>query len=164
MTYTEFEADLFTAPGNAVLAHCISQDLKMGAGIAAAIVARYGHGLRDEIVKNSESRRVDGTDKIRRQVWVGDAVRTPQKDYVLYNLITKKQYFDKPTHDSLNLTLICLRESMLANDETLLAIPRIAAGIDKLSWAKVQRQLYDVFYGMSIDVQMYHRAGDRYTP
>ncbi len=36
------EADLFTAPENVSLAHCVAEDMRMGAGIVTQFVAKFG--------------------------------------------------------------------------------------------------------------------------
>jgi hypothetical protein len=93
--------DLFAEPDANCLAHCISEDCRMGAGIAAQFAARFGaHDYR---------RRTKALEKSVGEIAV---LASPDAKRVIYNLITKKHYYDKPTLATLVQTLgecLCLQ-------------------------------------------------------
>ncbi|XP_053658032.1 ADP-ribose glycohydrolase OARD1-like [Anopheles marshallii] len=126
----EIEGDLFSAPKDHSLAHCVAADLKMGAGIAVRFKQLYGK--LDEL--KAQNVGVGG---------VATLADGPQR-YVYY-LITKKTYNLKPTYDDLTKSLQAMREHMANNGVEKLAIPRIGCGIDGLEWNKVKEILNRVF-------------------
>ena len=104
MAYAEVTGSLFDAPTTSTIAHCVSQGLKMGAGIAREFIARYGERMRTEILTNARQHPLpNNPEKTRRQGVVGEAIRTPQKDFVVYNLITKEHYYGKPNYVCVNV-------------------------------------------------------------
>ncbi|XP_050071236.1 ADP-ribose glycohydrolase OARD1-like [Anopheles maculipalpis] len=126
----EIEGDLFSAPKDHSLAHCVAADLKMGAGIAVRFKQLYGK-----------------VDELKAQnVGVGGvAVLADGPQRYVYYLITKKTYNLKPTYDDLTKSLHAMKEHMSANGVGKLAIPRIGCGIDGLEWDKVKDILNNVF-------------------
>jgi hypothetical protein len=98
--------------------HCVSQDMSMGAGIALKFKQRFGCV--------SQLRAASGV--------VGQAVVLPVNGYYVFYLITKSKYFEKPTYDTLRLTLIAMRDFMLLNGSRTLVMPRIGCGLDRLTW------------------------------
>ena len=81
MKYTEIKGDLFKVSGDYVLAHCISSDAKMGAGIAVQFKKRF-----------------DLTNTTRLGNTEGLPVGTAFMEGRVINLITKQRYFHKPTY------------------------------------------------------------------
>uniref|UniRef100_A0A182NRH1 Macro domain-containing protein n=1 Tax=Anopheles dirus TaxID=7168 RepID=A0A182NRH1_9DIPT len=126
----EIEGDLFAAPKDHSLAHCVAADLKMGAGIAVRIKQQYGK-----------------VEELRAQnVGVGGvAVLADGSQRYIYYLITKKTYNLKPTYDDLTRSLEAMKTHMASNGVGKLAIPRIGCGIDGLEWGKVKEILNKVF-------------------
>lgn len=120
-TLTEIKGDLFTSSDS--LAHCVSQDLNMGAGIALNFAYRYG-----------------GQSILRQQNKVPSQVAFLQQgDRFIYYLITKEKYWHKPTYETLRL---CLRELFrLCSEHNVhkLSLPRIGCGLDRLEWNQVKR-------------------------
>lgn len=43
LKFSMVRGDLFSCPGSASLAHCVSADMRMGKGIAVEFKKRYGH-------------------------------------------------------------------------------------------------------------------------
>lgn len=93
----EVEGDLFSAPKDYSLAHCVAADLGMGAGIAVKFKQIYGQ-----------------LDKLRTQnaQTGGVAVLKDNKRFIYY-LVTKDQSWNKPTYDSLRSSLNAMREHMV---------------------------------------------------
>ena len=137
-----YNQDLFSVPQGYYLAHCISADFALGAGIAKQFVALYNmreklkafYPIREGNVYNPEN--------------VGQALLVDN----VFNLVTKKRAFNKPTYDSLYATLIDMRNQCEERMITRLAIPQIGCGLDRLQWSRVKEMLDEVFDGTNIDI------------
>ena len=68
------------------------------------------------------------------------------------DLVTKKSFDHKTTYQDLWNSLIQLRDQMLTQDLQHLAIPKIACGLDKLSWRVVRSMLEEIFRSSGIDI------------
>ncbi|MFE8701108.1 macro domain-containing protein [Cytobacillus sp. FJAT-54145] len=138
MKYTEQKQDLFTVSRDYTLAHCISTDCKMGAGIAKT--------FRDLYPK---------IPKVLLALYpkIGQAVcyRTSSGQRI-YHLITKRLYWEKPTYESLRATLLDLKKQMVNRGEGKLAIPQIGCGLDRLEWNQVSIMIQDIFQDTDIDI------------
>ena len=91
----EIVKDLFDVSSDYYLAHCISSDLKMGAGIALPMQNKYR--IREDILSrpmNLSHPTVVLTGKV-------------------FNLITKANYYDKPTYDNLFSSLVKMKNISL---------------------------------------------------
>ena len=145
MNYTEEKRDLFTVPDNYVLAHCISSDFAMGAGIAKRFTAI---GVKERLV---------GT---WPQKWDGKGYMIPVglKDKIVLNLVTKERYWMKPTYQTIRESLEEVKSWLLSENkvpwmpELSLAMPKIGCGLDKLSWDKVSQIIKEVFRDTNINI------------
>lgn len=131
--------DLLEAPAHCVLAHCISADLKMGAGVALTIQERYQQ--RQDIMERPHE--------------VGSAVWTARGRRVVH-LVTKDHFRDQPDLASLELCLHNLREELLARCCYHLAIPEIGCGRDGLCLPDVLHLVREMLECDGIVVTMYH--------
>ena len=94
---TEVEGDLFSAPKEYSLAHCVAADLGMGAGIAVKFKQTYGQ-----------------LDTLHAQnVQTGGVAVLKDNERFIYYLVTKPQSWDKPTYESLRSSLNAMREHMV---------------------------------------------------
>lgn len=134
MIYFEIKKDLFRMSGDYYLAHCISSDLAMGAGIAVQFEKRFN--LQHEI------------HKVRKNNLFPDCVLTGR----VFNLITKNRYWGKPTYKDLTDALIKMRSIADKEGITKIAMPKIGSGLDKLNWLQVQTIILDVFKDMDIEI------------
>lgn len=143
MIYTEKSGDLFSASQEYYLAHCISGDYALGAGIAKIFNKVYD--MKVKLLKNYpiEDGMVYGH--------VGEALLIDN----VFNLVTKARYFHKPTYDSLHATLIEMKKQCEELGISKLAMPRIGSGLDKLDWVKVEDMIKDVFGDMDIEIVVY---------
>lgn len=132
MIIHEKPGDLFSVEGSFLLAHCISADAKMGAGIARRFVREFPAlaGLR------GKSLVVGGVYPVGR----------------VLNLVTKPKYFDKPTYRSLGLCLDAMAAHCRELGVTKLAIPRIGCGLDRLCWIKVRPMIEERFKDLPIEI------------
>lgn len=140
MTINEINGDLFRVPQGYYLAHCISGDYALGAGIAKKFDAEYNMRFklfRDYAIPDGE-----------KSANVGRALLIDN----VFNLVTKERCFHKPTYDILYDTLVDMREQCEDFDITRLAMPLIGCGLDKLEWDKVKDVIEDVFENTNIEI------------
>lgn len=142
MKYQEIYCDLFDFEGKRDLVHCISADYKMGAGIAKEFTKR---GVKDRL--NTE---------YPFHIWNGHGYATSisEKDnHIVWNLITKKNYWDKPTYQSLVEALEDMKSKIITNDlSRQLAMPKIGCGLDRLKWDAVQPIIETIFDDTDFDI------------
>lgn len=136
MTITIEKKDLFTMPRGYYLAHCISSDFALGAGIAQTFDKIYDMRTKlfdfysDYCFTGGESLRVDD----------------------VLNLVTKEKYYHKPTYHTLRQALEDAKEDCLALHINKLAMPRIGCGLDRLEWNKVYEIICETFEDMDIKI------------
>ena len=135
MIIKEEQRDLFLVPHGYYFAHCISGDFALGAGIAVKFNELYNmrkklKGLYDHTITDNCAILIDN----------------------VFNLVTKRRVFHKPTYESLREAL----EDMIETIETLeiekIAIPRIGSGLDKLSWDRVKEIIEEVFDEIDVEI------------
>ena len=143
MVYKEEKMNLFEAPEDYALVHCISADFALGAGIAKQFQLKYK--TRDEL-------------KTRRPQYSwrgGDCIGTGNKDTrIVFNLVTKKNYWDKPEYKDLEDSLTELLEICEVGGYRKLAMPLIECGLDKLDWSIVQSMIKKVFEFANIEIMV----------
>ena len=136
--YSERKQDLFTMGKQYVLAHCVSTDCALGAGIALE--------FRKRIPEMPDSLKVLNPD-------VGDAIRYDTRGgRVVVNLFTKERAFHKPTLESLTASLISFRSVIREQGYTHVAIPEIGCGLDKLKWFEVRDRIQEVFKDDELEI------------
>ena len=136
MTITTEKRDLFTMPQGYYLAHCISADFTLGAGIAKVFDSVYN--MRFKLFRNYDNYEYDG----------GDALLVDN----VFNLVTKRKCWHKPTYESLRESLEMMKEQLDFIGANKLAMPRIASGLDRLEWSKVYEIICEVFDDMDIEI------------
>ena len=136
MTITTEKRDLFTIPQGYYLAHCISADFALGAGIAKTFDSVYN--MRFKLFRNYPKYEYHG----------GDALLVDN----VFNLVTKKKCWYKPTYDSLRESLKMMKEYLDFIGANKLAIPMLGCGLDKMQWTQVESILRDVFADTDVDI------------
>lgn len=135
MKYEEVHRDLFTVDKDYYLAHCISSDAKMGAGIAVEFRLRFGlSSLQKEAQTHPFS--------------VGTCVLKGRT----LNLITKKVYYGKPTSQTFKAAVIDMVRVAKENGIQKIAMPQIGAGLDRLSWAENREVIKEAFQETDIEI------------
>jgi hypothetical protein len=140
MVIKEEVMDLFTVPQGYYLAHCISGDYALGAGIAKQFVENYN--MRFKLHKNFP---IPDGEKFAN---VGQALLVDN----VFNLVTKARVFHKPTYESLYDTLLDMRVQCENLDISRLAIPLLGCGLDRLNWEQVKDIIEDVFDSTDIEI------------
>lgn len=143
MTINYKQEDLFAI--NSVYAHCISRDYKMMKGIALQFNHKFDMknklkklALEDPSVKEMKSVPVDG----------------------IFNLITKNYYYQKPTIESLKISLLQMKEQL--GDTKYIRMPLIGCGLDKLVWKDVEKTLREVFGDLDLTIDVCYLEKERW--
>ncbi|XP_055993274.1 ADP-ribose glycohydrolase OARD1 isoform X2 [Sorex fumeus] len=102
------KGDLFACPQTDSLAHCISEDCRMGAGIAVLFKKKFG-GVQDLISQQKKT---------------GEVAVLKRDGRYIYYLITKKRASHKPTYENLQKSLEAMKSHCLKNGVTDLSMPR----------------------------------------
>lgn len=140
MRYKAIRHDLFSLPSDYVLAHCISQDAKMGAGIARTIRDKW------DIYHVAELGRMKVLD-------VGTSLL--QQDggpYPVFHMITKEKYWHKPTRDNFNKALKDMSEQVKRKGIKKLGMPLIGSGLDQLDWNETDKVIRETFKHIPVDI------------
>jgi O-acetyl-ADP-ribose deacetylase (regulator of RNase III) len=117
----EIRGDLFSSSD--ALAHCVSRDFSMSAGIALTFLKTFG-----------------GKEELKEQnVDIGEVAYLHKNGRYIYYLVTKENYWGKPTYESIRKSLKNLFSLCLTHNVTSLSIPRLGCGLDKLQWSKVKQ-------------------------
>lgn len=135
MILKEEKRNLFTVDDKYYLAHCISSDCAMGAGIAVQFQKKFN--LRGKLLKYDENIRKHPTCILEGKV---------------FNLITKEKYWHKPTYNSLYSSLNIMKTIAKSNNIKYIAMPKIGSGLDRLQWGKVREMIEDIFNDSDIEI------------
>ena len=142
MTLTETQMDLFDVPQGYYLAHCISGDYALGAGIASKFDEVYN--MRYKLHRDYAIPEGKKSANVGRALLIDN----------VFNLVTKSRCFEKPTYDSLYDTLIDMREQCENFDIEKLAMPKIGCGLDKMEWERVKDIIETVFENTDIEIMI----------
>lgn len=140
MKITEVTGDLFNVPQGYYLAHCISGDYALGAGIAKTFDEVY-----DMRFKLHKFYPIPDGEKFAN---VGEALLVDN----VFNLVTKARCFHKPTYETLYSTLCDMHDKCIDLSVKKVAIPTLGCGLDRLHWDKVYEVIEDVFTDTDIEI------------
>lgn len=143
MTCEGIIGNLFDCPKEYYLAHCISGDYALGAGIAKEFNRRY-----DMRTKLKELYPVEENHYSK---YIGYALLVDN----VFNLVTKERYWHKPTKDSMRNALVGMMEICKEYGIKKLAMPKIGAGLDKMPWNTTFKMISDIFCDTDIDIVIY---------
>ncbi|KAK6477805.1 Fc receptor-like protein 5 [Huso huso] len=132
----QMRGDLFTCPRSEALAHCISEDCQIGAGIATLVREKFS-GVQDLL---SQKRKA------------GECVVLNQGNRFVYYLVTKGKSHQKPSCGSLWKSLEAMRNHCIAKGVTSVSMPRTGCGLDHLEWKRVLGIIKDVFKDTDIHI------------
>ena len=143
MNYHEERRDLFGTDKGYTLAHCISADFALEAGIAAAFSRM---GVKAELLKNYPMGKWNGN---------GYCLHTSAGmgfHRGVLNLVTKHFYYHKPTLDTVRQALYDMKAQCIGNGIRAVAMPKIASGLDRLNWNQVSAIIQEVFADTDIEI------------
>ena len=147
MIYKEEVRDLFSVSEDYYLAHCISADFALGKGIAVEFNKRFD-------MKNKLIDRFDGD---VTHAWDGNinegypSGACFKVDRVL-NLVTKRNYWNKPTYRTLTESLVCMLDICKEYNIKKVAMPLIGCGLDRLQWDRVYDIITTIFKDVDIEI------------
>jgi len=124
------------------LAHCVSRDLKMGAGIAKLFRAKFG--------------RIQDLEKAKADIGEVAVLQLAPGDKFTYNLVTKAKFWHKPTYEHLRMSLVAMKKHAIEHSVKHIAMPKIGCGLDKLDWNAVRTLIKNVFLDSDIKISVYH--------
>lgn len=133
--------DLFSSTNEYAIAHCISSDFALGAGIALDFNRKFNSKM---FLNNVNS-----------QGKFPNCIRQRNSGKTIYHLVTKSKYWHKPTYGSLRESLTMMKKNMLLNNETKLAIPKLGCGLDGLDWKLVRGIIEEIFKDTDIEILVY---------
>ena len=136
MTIKFENRDLFTVPQGYYLAHCISADFALGAGIAKTFDEVYH--MRFKLFRAYDNYIYEG----------GDALLIDN----VFNLVTKPKCYHKPRYEAVREALEEMKFIMEINATTKLAMPKIATGLDRLNWDEVYDIICEVFEDTDVEI------------
>lgn len=141
MTFTEQEQDIFELSNkdNYYFVQCISSDFKMGKGIALEFNKVFN--CKNELVKEFKNFK-----------WENKGRCIKVKNSIVFHLVTKNRYWDKPTYRTLKESLIELKTLCIEQGVKKLAMPKIGCGLDKLQWNTVKENIVKIFNDTDIEI------------
>lgn len=137
MNLTIKKTNLFSVTDEYYLAHCISADYALGAGIAVEFQKRFH--LKEKLLS-------EGSGMFPDCVLIGR----------VFNLVTKNKYWNKPSYESLRRTLDMMKMTCLENGISKIAMPKIGCGLDRLMWAQVKEDIEKTFEDTDIEILVCH--------
>lgn len=136
MKYNEQKGDLFQLDNDKYFyAHCISADYELGAGIAVAFQKKFH--LKQDL----------------KEFGSGTYPELLIINHVM-NLVTKKNYWNKPTYESITKCIQDMRDFCKNVGIKYLAMPKIGCGLDRLSWPKVREIIQREFKDLDIEIEV----------
>lgn len=142
MIYKEEVRDLFSVPEDYYLAHCISADFGMGAGIVVEFNKRF------DMKHKLQTKYPDYINEWHHMRKYADCILEGR----VLNLVTKERYFHKPTYKSMHGALELMKVVCRWNNIIKVAMPIIGCGLDRLEWLKVSEIIQEVFDNTDIEI------------
>ena len=141
MVYREEKRDLLTVPQGYMIAHCISADFALGAGVAKQIDAAFNMREMLNLMWGKIS-DMDGK-------WTSPCCLPCAN---VFNLVTKDKYFHKPTLNSLEISLREMKDYAVEMGVKKIAMPQIGCGLDRLNWSDVAVLIKEIFEDTDIEI------------
>lgn len=136
MKLKEVQQDLFSLGNEYYLVYCVSNDFMLGAGIAKEFERRFN--LRVELYKINHNKPFSN----------GYCCLVGR----VFNLVTKDKFYQKPTYETLRVSLEDLKKQVIALDIKKIGMPLIGCGLDRLNWNIVKRLITNVFQTIDIEI------------
>lgn len=140
MKITEITGDITQKLDEGYVAHCVSGDYTLGAGLAKFFDKEKN--MRFELFKAYPIPAGKKYANVGKALLIGN----------VFNLVNKPTYKDKASYD----VLWCCLDDMQKQCEELgiktLIMPRIACGRDKMNWDNVREMIEVTFEEMDIEI------------
>lgn len=115
---------------HSALAHCITADYSLGAGLALAVDEKYE--IKDEL------------NQIGKHIYP-DCIKIVRPNKIIYNLVDKEDRWNDPTIEDLEVCLMQLKEKIIEDKIESISIPKIGCGRDHLEWSAVKPLIEKIF-------------------
>jgi len=135
--FVEMKGDLFESKDS--LVHCVSEEFAMSKGIALGFKERFG-GKDELLAQNVKS---------------GGVAFLKREDRVIYYMVTKRCYWQKPSYDNVWKSLLRLSQLCEEHGVQRLSMPIIACGLDRLRWRSVKEMIHRAFEKQNIKISVY---------
>ena len=145
MRYLEIVSDLFNVDPSYHLAHCISADFALGAGIAVQFDKRFD--MKDKLKRFYPNYMSYYNAQASKGI-LGSCIIEGR----VLNLVTKRNYWNKPTYKSLEDALRDMKGICKTHKIRKIAMPLIGCGLDRLEWYKVSEIIKKVFSDADIEI------------
>lgn len=143
MILNEKQGNLFELNKKYALAHCISQDCAMGAGIAVQFNKTF-KGMKNYCIRVIK----------QNNLTFPCVLPYCDNDRTIFNLVTKKAYYGKPTYITITKCIHEMATMCKQYNIKYLAIPKLGCGLDRLQWSKVREIIKEEFKDMDIEIEV----------
>jgi O-acetyl-ADP-ribose deacetylase (regulator of RNase III) len=143
MIWNEKKGNLFELDKKYSLAHCISEDCAMGAGIAVAFDKEF-RGMKNYCKRVLKENNLS----------FPCVIPFSDNDRTIFNMVTKKVYYGKPTYITITKCIEEMADMCHKHEIKYLAIPKIGCGLDRLQWGKVREIIQDKFKDLDIEIEV----------
>ena len=150
MKLIEVNGDLFSEPytkGEDIYVHCVSSDFALGAGIAKIFREKFPIFVerKQEMIRKFPKAKLSGLFSVA------------SNGYIIVNLVTKKNYWDKPTYETMETSLRSLRQYLMQRTHIKrVLMPRIGCGLDKLEWSRVRVMIENILENVDVEVKVFY--------
>ena len=150
MKLIEVNGDLFSesyVKGEDIYVHCISSDFALGAGIAKIFREKFPIFVerKQEMIRKFPKAKLSGLFSVA------------SNGYIIVNLVTKKNYWDKPTYETMETSLRSLRQYLMQRPHIKrVLMPRIGCGLDKLEWSRVRVMIENILENVDVEVKVFY--------
>jgi len=140
MSLREETRNIFTLPSKYYLAHAISADYELGAGIAKEFDQRFN-------LKAKLNAEYDHETEFPDCILIDN----------IFNLVTKLKYHQKPSYLTIKKAIIKMNELLVENSIQYLALPLLGCGMDGLEWRKVRKIITVVCKDTECEILVCHK-------
>ena len=148
MIIKEVKKDLFTVSKDYALVHCISADFKLGAGIAREFDKKFNCRKRLFDLNDGDNDVGYWDNGTHGYCILIGLCENP----IILNLVTKRNYWDKPTLITIKNALSWMKKHCEMLDIHKVAMPRIGCGLDRQDWTEVKKLIEEVFDDADIEI------------
>ena len=133
MVIIEKNMNIFDVPDVYYRAHCVDATYALGINIAKQFDLKYD--LKSRLIK----------------IGIGKCPDCILIDNI-FNLVTKKRHWDKPTYPTLANSLLLMKTIAIENNIHHITMPMIGCGADKLEWEFVRFLIAKIFSEVNIEI------------
>ena len=126
------------------IAHCVSPDFAMGKNLASTKACCYPE------LQELRKIPIDNFPPVSLVTYFAQ-----QHQRFFYNLATKRRFFRKPTHGTLEIGLQALKRPLQRHNMQELAFYKLGCVYDQLQWPKVFSFLFNVFSGSNLTITIF---------